>query len=72
MIVIPNKTKPVFICTYDVNYVDNTFKTKVINDKNQELFTEYQNISAMQNFDKNNKLWYEENVLKVQKMENLD
>ena len=67
MIVIPNKTKPVFICTYDVNYVDNTFKTKVINDKNQELFTEYQNISAMQNFDKNNKLWYEENVLKVQK-----
>lgn len=67
MIVIPNKAKPVFICTYEVNYVDGTYKTKAINDKNQELFTGYDNIIAVQNFDENNNLWFEENTLKVQK-----
>ena len=30
MIEIPNKAKPVFICTYEVNYEDGTFKTKAI------------------------------------------
>ncbi|MBR2241579.1 MAG: WG repeat-containing protein [Clostridia bacterium] len=67
MIIIPNKAKPVFICTYEVNYVDGTYKTKVINDKNQQLFTNYDNIVAVQNYDENHNLWYEENVLKVQK-----
>lgn len=67
MIVIPNKTKPVFICTYEVNYVDGTYKTKAINDKNENLFTQYENVSAIQNYDENNNLWFEENVLKVQK-----
>ena len=67
MIVIPNKAKPVFICTYEVNYVDGTYKTKAINEKNQQIFTEYENVMAIQNYDENNKLWYEENALKVQK-----
>lgn len=67
MIVIPNKSKPVFVCTYEVNYVDGTYKTKVINDKNQEIFTGYENVSVIQNYNENNELWLEENVLKVQK-----
>lgn len=67
MVVIPNKTKPVFLCTYDVNYVDNSYKTKVINEKNQVLFADYENVFAVQNYDENNNLWIEENVLKVQK-----
>lgn len=67
MILIPNKEKPVFVCTYEVNYVDGTYKTKVINDKNQEIFTGYDNYYVLQNYDENNKLWLEENVLKVQK-----
>ena len=67
MVVIPNKAKPVFICTYEVNYVDGTYKTKAINDKNQQLFTNYENVMAVQNYDENNNLWFEENVLKVQK-----
>ena len=66
MIMIPNKSKPVFVCTYDVNYVDGSYKTKVINEKNEELFTNYENINTIQNYDENNNLWYEENVLKVQ------
>ena len=67
MIIIPNKAKPVFICTYEVNYVDGTYKTKAINEKNQQLFTEYENVMAVQNYDENNNLWFEENILKVQK-----
>lgn len=67
MIVIPNKSKPVFICTYEVNYIDGTFKTKAINEKNEEVFTEYDNVMAIQNYNENNQLWFEENVLKVQK-----
>ena len=67
MVVIPNKTKPVFICTYEVNYVDGSYKTKAINDKNQEIFTGYENVMAIQNYDEDNNLWFEENLLKVQK-----
>lgn len=67
MIIVPNKAKPVFICTYEVNYVDGTYKTKAINEKNEEIYTGYENILVLQNYDENNNLWFEENVLKVQK-----
>ena len=33
MIIIPNKEKPVFIVMYDVDYSNNTYKTKAINEK---------------------------------------
>lgn len=67
MVVIPNKAKPVFICTYEVNYVNGTYKTKAINEKNQQIFTEYENVMAIENYNENNELWFEENALKVQK-----
>lgn len=67
MIEIPNKSKGVFVCTYDVNTADNSFKTKAINEKNQQIFTDYENVFTVQNYDENNNLWYENNVLKVQK-----
>ena len=66
MIMIPNKSKPIFVCTYDVNYVDGSYKTKVVNEKNEEIFSNYQNINTIQNYDENHNLWYEENCLKVQ------
>ena len=66
MIMIPNKSKPIFVCTYDVNYVDGSYKTKVVNEKNEELFSSYQNINTIQNRDENNNLWLEENCLRVQ------
>ena len=66
MIMIPNKSKPVFVCIYDVNYVDGSYKTKVVNEKNEELFSNYQNINTIQNHDENNNLWIEESCLKVQ------
>lgn len=67
MIQIPDKTKAIFVCTYDVNYNDNTYKTKVLNEKNQELFGNYELIETLQNNDEDNNLWYESNVLKVKK-----
>lgn len=33
MVVVPDKNKDLFICTYDVNYENEVFKTKVLNKK---------------------------------------
>lgn len=67
MIIVPNKEKPVFIVTYDVNYTDNTYKTKAIDEKNKQLFAEYDQVEVIQNYDNQNNLWYEENCLKVKR-----
>lgn len=65
MIVIPDKTKDVFICTYDVDDTTGTYKTKALNKDNEEIFTQYEQILPIENFDENENLWYEQDVLKV-------
>lgn len=67
MIVIPNSKKDIFLVTYDVNYDTGDYKTKVLNSNNQEIFTEYSQVEAIQNKDESNNVWYEENVLRVKK-----
>lgn len=67
MIIIPNKEKAVFIVTYDVDYANNTYKTKAINDKNEQLFQGYEQVETIQNHDKQNNIWYEKSCLRVQK-----
>lgn len=67
MIVIPDNTKPIFICTENVNYENNTYDSKAINEKNEQIYTNYDKVEALTNHDENNNLWYEKNVLKVQK-----
>lgn len=67
MITIPDNKTDLFICMYDVNYEDNTYKTKVLNAKNKEIFEDYELVEAIDNFDENHNIWYEENVLKVKK-----
>ena len=67
MIVIPDKTKDVFICTYNVNEETGTYQTKAINSKNEDILTEYDQIEALDNIDENSNVWYEENVLRVEK-----
>ena len=67
MIVIPDKTKDVFICTYNVNEETGTYQTKVINSKNEEILTGYDQIEALDNIDENSNVWYEEIVLRVEK-----
>ena len=38
MIVIPNSKNAIFICTYDIDYETGEYKTKVLNEKNQEIY----------------------------------
>ncbi len=67
MLIVPNNKNDIFLCTYDVNYDTGEYKTKVLNSKNEMIFTQYDKVEAIANQDKNQNLWYEENVLKVQK-----
>lgn len=67
MIVIPDSKTGVFICTYDTNYETGEYKTKALNEKNEPIFMQYEKVEAISNKDKNDNLWYESNVLKVQK-----
>lgn len=67
MIVIPDNTKPVFICMEEVNYEENTYQSKAINEKKEQLYQDYDKVEVIYNQDENNTLWYESNVLKVQK-----
>lgn len=67
MIVIPNNKQAVFVCTYDVNDTTGEYKTKVINEKNEEILKGYDKIEAIDNYDSKQNIWFEDNVLKVQK-----
>lgn len=67
MIIIPDNTKPVFICMENVNYENGTYNSKAINEKNETLYKNYDKVEVIYNNDENNNLWYETNVLKVQK-----
>lgn len=67
MIIIPDSSKEVFLCTYDINEEDGTYKTKAVNSKNEQIFTNYTKIETLENYDKNKNIWYEKDILKVQK-----
>ena len=60
MLVIPNSAEDVFLCVYDINEETGTYKTKVLNSKNKEIFTDYVQVEALENYDKNQNVWYEE------------
>ena len=66
MIIVPNSKKDVFLCTFDVNYDDGTYSTKVLNSKNEEIFTNYEQVEAISSTDENQNLYYNGKVLKVQ------
>ncbi len=66
-IIIPDSTKDVFLCTYDVDYSQNTYKTKVLNKNAEEIITGYDEVTALENYDSSNNLWYESDVLLVKK-----
>ena len=67
IITIPNSKNDVFLCVYDVNYETGEYKTKALNSKNEEIFTQYDQIEAISNNDENNNLWNESNILRVKK-----
>lgn len=67
LIVIPNKAKDVFLCTYDVEDSTSAYKTKALDSKNEEIFTNYSQIEPIENADNSGNTWYEQNLLKVEK-----
>ena len=66
MIVVPNSKKDIFLCTFDVNYDDGTYSTKALNSKNEEIFTNYEQVEAISSVDENEKLSYDGSAIKVQ------
>lgn len=67
MIVIPDETQDIFICTYDVDYANGIYKTKAINSKGKEIIKDYDKIEAIANYNENHEIWYEKNVFRVEK-----
>jgi len=67
MIIIPDQTKDIFIYNSNVNYEDETYETKVINSKGEEIFSNYSNVEALDNYDSIDDVWYEKNSLRFKK-----
>ena len=67
MVIIPDSSKDVFLCTYEINEETGDYKTKAFNNKNEQIFTSYSKIEALENYDKSKNMWFEEDVLKVEK-----
>ena len=67
MIAIPDPEKAIFVCVYDVNEQTGEYKTKVINDKKETKFIEYDQVEAIENYDSKQNIWFEKNVLRIKK-----
>ncbi|MCI8482078.1 MAG: WG repeat-containing protein [Clostridia bacterium] len=67
MITIPDSKTDLFICVQNVDQETNNYTVKVLNAKNKEILTDYNQVEAIENIDYNNNMWYEEGVLKVKK-----
>lgn len=67
MIIIPDKTKELFIYSDNVNYENETYRTKIINSKGEEILKQYDNIEALDNFTTVEDVWYEKDALKFKK-----
>lgn len=67
MPVIPNSLQTVFICTYDVNYEEGTYKTKVVNEKNENIIIGYDNIKFIDSINQSSELEFATNTLIVEK-----
>ena len=65
MIAIPDKTKDVFIYAYDINEETGEYKTKAINSKKESLFTKYDGVETIENYDSKQNIWFESEVLRV-------
>ena len=60
---IPNPEKPIFICFYDYNDEIGDYQTKVINDKEEALFTQFSNVRAIPRNDTSKSYLFQNNIL---------
>jgi len=63
MIIIPNKNEDLFVCYENVDYEKETYTTKVLNAKGENILKVFSNIEPIENSD-GHESWYEENLLK--------
>lgn len=61
---IPNPSKPVFICYYDYNEETNEYKTKVLNDKKEQILTSYEQVLPLLCEESTSSIPFEKSVLK--------
>jgi len=66
-IIIPNPEKPVFICYYNHNQETGEYDTKILNDKGNEIFTEYDEVDCIPLKNLITEVPYEKSVLKYKK-----
>ncbi len=64
---IPNPSKAVFVCYYNYNNNTGEYESKVLNDKNEELFTQYEEVAPIQIKEIVSEIPYEKSVLRVKK-----
>lgn len=65
IVYIPNPSKSVFVCYYDYNEESGDYKTKILNEKSNLIFSEFNNVEAFIFKDTNmSKIPFEKSVLK--------
>lgn len=67
MIIIPDKTKAIFICQENTDLENETYKSIAIDENSNKLFENYDNVEAIQNIDKSTNVFFDEKALKVSK-----
>ena len=64
---IPNPKRPIFVCIYDYDATTGEYKTKVLNEQNQEILTDYQDVNTIEIKEIVSSIPYEKTVLQYQK-----
>lgn len=61
---IPNPSKAVFVCYYEYSETTGEYKTKVLNEKNEEILTEYEQVLPLICEESTSNIPFEKSVLK--------
>ena len=64
---IPNPSKAVFVCYYDQDKTTGEYKVKVLNEKNEQLFTNYEQVLPLTCEKSTTKIPFEKSVLQYKK-----
>jgi hypothetical protein len=61
---IPNPSKPIFFCYDEYDEITGEYRTKVLNEKNEEIFTEYEQVLPIMCEQSTSEIPFEKSVLK--------
>lgn len=61
---IPNPEKAIFVCLYDYDSSAQSYKSKILNEKGDELYTKYENIVAIASNNTSSQIPYQTSILK--------